>query len=73
MNFTLTVSIGVTAKMASLIPAPKPHSIRLIGDRFPFSSTFRFFSSSKVPNLEKKFVDTRAKVHHPWNNTVKDR
>ena len=27
MNFTLTVSIGVTAKMASQTPAPRPHNI----------------------------------------------
>lgn len=52
MNLTLTVSIGVTANMASVTPAPRPHRSRLPGDRLPFSSTLCFFNCSKAPNLE---------------------
>ena len=36
MNFTFTVSIGVTASIASDTPAPNPHSNRDIGDKFPY-------------------------------------
>lgn len=51
MNFTLTVSIGVTAKMASQIPAPSPQNILLSADKLPRSSTARFLNVSKAPNL----------------------
>jgi hypothetical protein len=54
MNFTLIVSIGVTAKMASHTPAPNPHSILLRGLRLPLSSTATFFSCSNEPNLTHK-------------------
>uniref|UniRef100_A0A6B0UYN6 Uncharacterized protein n=1 Tax=Ixodes ricinus TaxID=34613 RepID=A0A6B0UYN6_IXORI len=51
MNLTFTVSMGVTAKMASETPAPRPQSIRFTGDRLPRSSTLRFLSASNAPNL----------------------
>ncbi len=39
--------------MASATPAPKPHSRRLPGDKFPLASTLRFLNSSKAPNLNE--------------------
>lgn len=53
INFTFKVSIGVTAKIASDTPAPKPHNNRFPGERFPWLSILYFLSSSNAPNLSK--------------------
>lgn len=53
MNFTLTVSMGVTAKMASITPAPSPHSNLLLILKLPSGWTIWFLRASKEPNLGK--------------------
>lgn len=74
---TLTVSIGVTAKIASLMPAPRPHNRRIAGDKLPFSSTARALKYSKAPKLKmtsycvKKSVQRKHTVLQTleWSHT----
>lgn len=71
MNLTLTVSIGVTANIASQTPAPKPHRTLICGLRLPFSSTAFFFSISKEPNLWQKLIRLGQMSHNlPSRQTV---
>jgi hypothetical protein len=55
MNFTFTVSMGVTAKIASATPAPSPQARRMNGDKFPLSSAACVFKYSKVPKRTADF------------------
>lgn len=51
MNFTLTVSIGVTAKMASHTPAPRPANNLPPAVNWPFSSCICVLNVSNAPKL----------------------
>lgn len=51
MNFTFTVSIGVTASMASDTPAPSPHNTLWAAVNSPFPPVTWVLRASKAPNL----------------------
>lgn len=54
INFTLTVSMGVTARMASLTPAPKPQNRLPVLLRVPLClSRHWFLKYSLAPNLRR--------------------
>lgn len=54
MNFTLTVSIGVTARIASATPAPRPANSLPEVLSWPFGSIRYPLNVSKAPNLEER-------------------
>lgn len=64
MNLTLTVSIGVTAKIASATPAPRPHNNRFPAVKLPLESALCFFNSSKAPNLFGIKIQCELKIEY---------
>lgn len=66
MNFTLTVSIGVTANMASHTPAPRPANNFPPAVNWPLWSCICFLNVSNEPNLmrgkEKHWISIKKIV-----------
>lgn len=65
MNLTLIVSIGVTARIASLTPAPKPQNKLPVLLRLPLCLSLHWFLKySLAPNLFKKTKEITVDEEH---------